>query len=206
HPSWRAILSFYIKGLLGAVVIGAIGWLVGSVGLGIVIAVVLFAVAVVVGFVKRIATTYSITNQRLRIRRGIISRNVQETRVDRIQNVNTEQGVLDRILLIGTVDYDTEGTDDADFSFVGVGQPEQVALVDARARPARHDTVADAEHLLHLPVPVECVLVDRDGLLDAVPARRRRGLVVVVDVVGGHDLVDDVELALVADLVVIAAG
>jgi uncharacterized membrane protein YdbT with pleckstrin-like domain len=119
HPSWRAILSFYIKGLVIALLAGAIGLLVGSTGLGIAIAVGLFAVAVIAGFIRRIATTYSITNQRLRIRRGIISRNVQETRVDRIQNVNTEQGVLDRIL--------TAGTDDADFSFVGVGQPEKVA-------------------------------------------------------------------------------
>ncbi len=127
HPSWRAILTFYIKGLLGALVIGVIGWLAGSVGLGILIAAGLFVVVVIVGFIKRIATTYSITNQRLRIRRGLISRNVQETRVDRIQNVNTEQGVLERILLVGTVDYDTAGTDDADFSFVGVGHPEKVA-------------------------------------------------------------------------------
>jgi uncharacterized membrane protein YdbT with pleckstrin-like domain len=127
HPSWRAILSFYIKGLVIALLAGAIGLLVGSTGIGIAIAVAFFAVAVIVGFIRRIATTYSITNQRLRIRRGIVSRNVQETRVDRIQNVNTEQGVLDRILLVGTVDYDTAGTDDADFSFVGVGQPEKVA-------------------------------------------------------------------------------
>ena len=55
--------------------------------------VALFVVAVIVGFIKRIATTYSITNQRLHIRRGIISRNMQETRVERVQNVNTEQGV-----------------------------------------------------------------------------------------------------------------
>ena len=127
HPSWRAILSFYIKGLAIAVVLGAIGWLAGSAGLGILIAVVLFAVAVVVGFVKRIATTYSITNQRLRIRRGIVSRNVQETRVDRIQNVNTDQGVLERILQVGTVDFDTAGTDDSDFAFAGVAQPEKVS-------------------------------------------------------------------------------
>ncbi len=127
HPSWRAILSFYLKGLVVAVIIGAICWLVGSVGLGVLVAVVLLAVAVVVGFVKRIATTYSITNQRLRIRRGIISRNVQETRVDRIQNVNTDQGVLERILQVGTVDFDTAGTDDSDFAFAGVAQPEKVS-------------------------------------------------------------------------------
>ena len=127
HPSWRAILSFYLKALVIALMAGAIGWLAVSSGTGIAVALGVFLVAVIVGFVRRMATTYSITNQRLRIRRGLVSRNVQETRVDRIQNVNTEQGVLDRILLVGTVDYDTAGTDDADFSFVGVGQPEKVA-------------------------------------------------------------------------------
>jgi uncharacterized membrane protein YdbT with pleckstrin-like domain len=127
HPSWRAILSFYLKALVLAVMAGAIGWLAFSTGIGIAVAVAVFAVAVIVGFIKRIATTYSITNQRLRIRRGLVSRNVQETRVDRIQNVNTDQGVLERILQVGTVDYDTAGTDDADFAFVGVGQPEKVA-------------------------------------------------------------------------------
>jgi uncharacterized membrane protein YdbT with pleckstrin-like domain len=136
HPSWRAILRFSLKGLAIAVVLGAIGWLAGSAGLGILIAVVLFALAVVVGFVKRIATRYSITNQRLRIRRGIISRHVQETRVDRIQNVNTEQGVLDRVLQVGTVDFDTAGTDDSDFAFRGVAQPEKVSR---RVEQALHE-------------------------------------------------------------------
>jgi uncharacterized membrane protein YdbT with pleckstrin-like domain len=127
HPSWRAILSFYLKALVIALMAGAIGWLAVSSGTGIAVALGVFLVAVIVGFVRRMATTYSITNQRLRIRRGLVSRNVQETRVDRIQNVNTDQGVLERILLVGTVDYDTAGTDDADFAFVGVGNPEKVA-------------------------------------------------------------------------------
>ncbi|HEV7460612.1 MAG TPA: PH domain-containing protein [Solirubrobacteraceae bacterium] len=127
HPSWRAILSFYLKALAIAVMVGAIGWLAFSAGVGVAVALGVFVVAVIVGFIRRMATTYSITNQRLRIRRGIISRNVQETRVDRIQNVNTDQGVLERILQVGTVDYDTAGTDDADFAFAGVGQPEKVA-------------------------------------------------------------------------------
>jgi uncharacterized membrane protein YdbT with pleckstrin-like domain len=127
HPSWRAIITFYLKGLALAIMAGAIGWLAVSSGTGIGIAVAVFAVALIIGFVRRIATTYSITNQRLRIRRGIISRNVQETRVDRIQNVNTNQNVLERILRVGKVDYDTAGTDDADFAFAGVGQPQKVA-------------------------------------------------------------------------------
>src|SRR5207237_8057513 len=78
-------------------------------------------------FVTGVGTSSTITTQRLRIRRGIVSRNVQETRVDRIQNVNTDQGVLERVLQVGTVDFDTAGTDDSDFAFAGVGQPEKVS-------------------------------------------------------------------------------
>ena len=81
------------------------------------------------------ATTYTITNQRLQIRRGIIARKVQQARLERVQNVNTNQSVLDRILQVGTVDFDTAGTTDSDFSFRGVAQPEKVmAEVDAAQR------------------------------------------------------------------------
>jgi uncharacterized membrane protein YdbT with pleckstrin-like domain len=147
HPSWRALLSFYIKGVFIAAVPGVIVWFAASSGLGVAVAVAIFAVVVVVGFVMRMATTYSITNQRLRIRRGIVARNVQETRVDRVQNVNTEQGVVDRILLVGTVDFDTAGTDDADFAFRGVGRPEKVSK---KVEQALHEaTQAQAQSQQH---------------------------------------------------------
>ena len=71
---------------------------------------------ILVGLIKRISTTYTITNQRLHIQRGIIARHVQETRLDRVQNVNTNQGV-ERILQVGTVDFDTAGSGDSDFAF-----------------------------------------------------------------------------------------
>ena len=53
-----------------------------------------------------------VTNQRLYIRRGILSKKVQQTRIDRVQNVNTDQRFRDRLLRVGTVDFDTAGTDD----------------------------------------------------------------------------------------------
>ena len=137
HPSWRSILGFYIKGLVGALVLGAIAYFASGAGLAAAVAGGLFAVVVIVGLIKRIATTYSISNQRLNIRRGIIARHVQETRLDRVQNVNTNQGVLERILQVGTVDFDTAGSGDSDFAFVGVAQPEKVmAAVEAAQRQA----------------------------------------------------------------------
>ena len=100
------------------------------------VAVVGAALVVLVGFIKRIATVYTITNQRLRIKRGILSKRIQQTRIDRVQNVNTEQSVLDRILRVGTVDFDTAGTDDSDFTFAGVSSPSRVVEAVDRAQHA----------------------------------------------------------------------
>jgi uncharacterized membrane protein YdbT with pleckstrin-like domain len=133
HPSWRAVLSFYIGGFVGALVIGAIVWFAASNTLGVAVAVGLMVVVIVAGLIKRWATDYMVSNQRLYIRRGILSKHVQQTRVDRIQNVNTDQRIRDRILRVGTVDFDTAGTDDADFKFVGISNPVRVAQEVDRA-------------------------------------------------------------------------
>jgi uncharacterized membrane protein YdbT with pleckstrin-like domain len=95
-----------------------------------------FAIVVLVGFIKRVSTVYTITNQRLRIKRGILSKRIQQTRIDRVQNVNTDQSVVDRMLRVGTVDFDTAGTDDSDFTFVGVSNPSGVVQAVDRAHQA----------------------------------------------------------------------
>lgn len=127
HPSWRAILGFYLKGLLIAVIIGAIAKLLDtSNGIVFLIVLVILAVTVLIGFIKRVATTYTITNRRLNIKRGIISREVQETRLERVQNVNYNQSVYQRVMQIGDVDFDTAATDDYNFVFYGVANPANV--------------------------------------------------------------------------------
>jgi uncharacterized membrane protein YdbT with pleckstrin-like domain len=131
HPSWRSTIAFYLKGLLIAIVIAVIVWLITDVGVGAGALAVVFAIVILVGFIRRYFTVYTITNQRLRIQRGIIARDVQQTQIERVQNVNTSQGIIQRILQVGTVDFDTAGTGDADFAFRGVNNPEDVvAAVD----------------------------------------------------------------------------
>src|SRR5215218_52125 len=114
HPSWRALLSFYVPATLGLLVL-----------------------MLLYGFVKRMATVYMVSSQRLYIRKGILSKHVQQTRIDRVQNVNTSQSLLERILRVGTVDFDTAGTDDGDFRFIGISSPDDVvAAVDRAQREA----------------------------------------------------------------------
>src|SRR4051812_9126924 len=132
HPSWRGVLSFYIYGIVAAVVVGIVvgliaGSVIGSVVAGIVI-------VVVGGLLKRIATHYVVTTQRLRIRRGLLAKKIQQTRIDRIQNVNTQQRLVDRVLRVGTVDFDTAGTDDSDFTFRGIANPDEVVGAVDRAQ------------------------------------------------------------------------
>jgi uncharacterized membrane protein YdbT with pleckstrin-like domain len=126
HPSWRAILGFYLLGFAIAVGVGFVVKLADSTTSGVVAAAAIAGITVLVGLIKRIATVYTITDRRLNIKRGIIARKVQETRIQRVQNVNFSQGVYERIMQIGNVEFTTAGTEESNFVFAGVGQPEQV--------------------------------------------------------------------------------
>ena len=140
HPSWRGLLSFYVGGVVAAAAVGLVAGLIWGWGLGVVVGVVLVALVIVFGFVRRMATTYLVSTQRLYIRRGVLAKREQQTRIDRVQNVNTEQSVRDRLLRVGTVDFDTAGTDDSEFRFVGIANPREV--VNAVDRAQREATEA----------------------------------------------------------------
>jgi membrane protein YdbS with pleckstrin-like domain len=127
HPSWRAIIGFYIKGLLLVIAICIVVRLIkDDAGLVALIALIGVAVVVLAGLIKRITIHYTITTRRLHIKRGIISREIQETRLERVQNVNYRQSVYQRLMQIGDVDFDTAATDDYNFVFVGVADPGAV--------------------------------------------------------------------------------
>ena len=136
HPSWRAVLTFYVSGVVVVAVLTAIAALVGSAGVAIVVAIVALGVMILVGLIKRQATRYVITSERLHIRHGIFSKRTQETRIQRVQNVNTDQSLFERIMRVGTVDFDTAGTDDSEFRFVGVASPDEVVRAVDKAQRA----------------------------------------------------------------------
>jgi len=132
RPSWRSILSFYIMGLILVAIAAAIALLVSGGGLAAAVGAGVFVLLLIIGWLKRISTRYAITDRRLRIQRGIVARNVEEARLERVQNVSVKQGVLQRILQVGTVDFDTASNrPDDTFEFRGIAQPEKIIrLVD----------------------------------------------------------------------------
>src|SRR5581483_348417 len=94
---------------------------------------VALVIVLVIGLLKRVQTTYTISNQRLTIRTGIFSREMHETRIERVQNVNATQSLLDRMLRVGTVDFDTAAGAEYDFKFRGVANPQGIVRTVDRA-------------------------------------------------------------------------
>jgi uncharacterized membrane protein YdbT with pleckstrin-like domain len=151
HPSWRSMVDFHLGGLGIAVIGGVIGKLAASWGVAVVVFVALFVISLLIGFVRRVATLYRISDRRLYIRHGIFSRSEQHATLDRVQNVEANQSILERLLNIGTIDFDTAATDSSVFAFVGVASPKKVLAdvdqaVDTHARDIERlaEPVADA--------------------------------------------------------------
>ncbi|HEY2769643.1 MAG TPA: PH domain-containing protein [Solirubrobacteraceae bacterium] len=140
HPSWRSILAFYLKGLVLTIVAGAIAGIVTratgrsvDVAWVALVVVVGLLIMVVAGLLRRISTTYTISSRRLAITTGILSKEHHETRLERVQNVNSSQSVVERLLRVGDVQFDTAGSADYNFAFLGVSGPQQIVRTVDRA-------------------------------------------------------------------------
>lgn len=137
RPSWRSILGFYLVGLVAVAVAAVAAYFAGGTGIAIAAGIAVFVLLLIVGWLKRISTRYAITDRRLRIQRGIVARNVEEARLERVQNVNVNQSILERILQIGTIDFDTASNRaDDTFQFRGIAQPEKIVVLVDQAHEA----------------------------------------------------------------------
>jgi uncharacterized membrane protein YdbT with pleckstrin-like domain len=151
HPSWRSLTPFYVKGLVVSLIVGVIVGVITritdhrvQIGWVVVAVLVVFLVLAATGQLRRIQTTYSITDQRLAIETGLLSKELHQTRLERVQNVNSNQSLGERILRIGTVDFDTAAEADFAFSFRGVGNPREIVrTVDRALHGLRDESPAD---------------------------------------------------------------
>jgi uncharacterized membrane protein YdbT with pleckstrin-like domain len=137
RPSWRSILGFYLAGLLVVAAAAALAFFVSGGALAAGVGAAVLIGLLVIGWLKRISTRYSITDRRLRIQRGIVARNVEEARIERVQNVNVRQSILERLLQVGTIDFDTASNRaDDTFQFRGIAQPEKIVVLVDQAHEA----------------------------------------------------------------------
>lgn len=136
HPAARAYVTWYLQwgfiALLPLIVTTIMKSQDKGIGMAywkwVVLSLVLVGLLIVFDFLRRAAIDYVVTTQRIRIRRGILSRREQSTVIEKVQNVNTGQSLLDRMLNVGVVDFDTAGTEanEASFRFKGISSPHDL--------------------------------------------------------------------------------
>ncbi len=139
RPSWRAHLSFFVVWVPLALVPAIIASILSANGQGtglpvwqwFLISIVLILLVLVYDVIQRYATHYAVTTQRLRVRRGILARKEQTARFERVQNVNITQSLIDRLVRVGTVEFDTAGSDadDSNFHYAGIAEPQKLVHI-----------------------------------------------------------------------------
>ncbi len=133
HPAARAFVVWYIKWafilLIPLIIVTILRWRDAGTGMAywkwVVLTIVALVLLVGLDFLRRASIDYVVTTRRLRIRRGLLSRHEQSTVIEKVQNINTSQSLLDRVFGVGAVDFDTAGADvhQADFVFWGIADP-----------------------------------------------------------------------------------
>jgi uncharacterized membrane protein YdbT with pleckstrin-like domain len=149
RPSWRAQISYFIVwiplALLPVIIAGILAANDQDTGLPywqwLLISLLLVVCVVVYDALRRYSTFYVVTDQRLRVRHGILSRHEQSARFERVQNVEVSQSLMDRLLKVGAVEFDTAGSDqsDAGFRYAGIADPQRlVHIVAQHSRATAH--------------------------------------------------------------------
>ena len=114
HQHWKTvlrpvlILALIIAGTLAALIL--VPHLIAAARLGIGAVALLLAVVFVAGPLLRWWTTsYELTNRRLRLRAGVITRRGRDFPLSRISDVSFAQGLLDRLLGCGRLVVESPG-------------------------------------------------------------------------------------------------
>jgi uncharacterized membrane protein YdbT with pleckstrin-like domain len=116
HPHWKTVLRPVLTlALIIAAVLAVLIYLpariaTGPVRLGIGAAAVLAAlVFCLVPFLRWRTTTYELTNRRLRLRAGVLSRQGRDFPLARISDVSFSHGLIDRLLGCGQLVVESAG-------------------------------------------------------------------------------------------------
>lgn len=124
----------------------------GSIALGLVL-LPLFGAGLQVWFGAGIAwksAAYKLTSQRLFVRRGLVSRTVQELELYRVTDVAFSQGLLARLFGIGTVSVVANDPTTPRLAMPGVASPESVkeTIRTAYRRARRAEGVRVGERMV----------------------------------------------------------
>ena len=164
HPI-REVLRF-LPVLIGLFVAGT-----ASGGMGTRWQLLGIAVPVALGLFRYLTTSFRITGDRVELRRGLVSRHLLSTRLDRVRTVDLSSSPIQRVLGLSTVRIGTGTASTSDDDQIDLD-----GLPTDGARRLRQD-------LLHRIRPLEAypaaVVLDGDGVAESSPEQEERVLLVL---------------------------
>lgn len=93
---------------------------------------------------------YAVTTEQVFHRSGILSRNIDQVRMEQVQNTSCSQSVVERLLSFGTVQLDTAGTANVELNLWEIPRPRRVNRIvttrlnemstASREQPAQENT------------------------------------------------------------------
>lgn len=101
------------------------GWLNTSVGYFFIGVIIVTSAWLIVNLIKWRTTYFVITSHRLIYRQGVVARNGVEIPLERVNNVNFKQSIVERFLGVGDLLIESGGKDGQQ-TFSDIAQPEKV--------------------------------------------------------------------------------
>ena len=83
------------------------------------------AILLVIVAYRHFSWRFSIAGGVIESRRGVIAREVRSVRVEDVRSINVRQSILQRLLLLGDIEFSTAG-DEAEVVFEGISNPLKV--------------------------------------------------------------------------------
>lgn len=134
---WPAVILIVSSSLLGlAIALLPPDWRPWGTYAAVGLYAVVFVLAVLLPFLRWLTSTYTITDRRIVTRRGIVNKTGHDLPLRRINNVNYERSVTDRLLGCGTLILET-----------AAGQP--LTLPDVPRVERVHVTINDLLYDVH---------------------------------------------------------
>ncbi len=75
---------------------------------------------------RRVANLFYVKNERIERRRGIISRDIRSIALADIRNINLKQGIVDRLLNVGTLEFSSAASSGVEVVWWGVKNPMRI--------------------------------------------------------------------------------
>lgn len=134
--------------------------------------IIVVGIFIFIGMVVKMKTTdFAVTNRRVILKQGWLTRNTAELAVENVEGVSLNQSLLGRIFAYGRVVV--TGTGDATIVFPPMARPVEFrrAIESARAECSAREIVH--ERVIETPVAAN-EHVREEGVEDAEPPRRRK--------------------------------